>query len=755
MDIPLRALPVLAIRDQVHFPGLINTVHVVRSWTLAAANRALSGERLLLVVSQRDMSLEEPGPEDLAALGTVSEILHSSPTPDGGLRLVLRGMGRATLVDLRSESGAYEATPHALTDKRHKLDERTEVLTREVLAKFNLLSHGHPHIPPEAVQTINHLENPGELADTVAHFLPVRTPDKQLILECIDPVERLEKILLLVSREQHIGELQDTIRQKVDAEVGDVQKQFYLREQMRIIQRELAEPDEQAVEIQEYRERLSQRALPDFLLQKAEQEMARLGRFPVGSAEAGQIRAYLDVLLELPWEVSSNVRVDIREAEAILDREHFGLSCVKERVLEFLAVAELKGAIPGGALCFVGPPGVGKTGFARAIATALGRPCVRVALGGVRDEAEIRGHRRTYVGAMPGRIANAIRQAGVMNPVIVLDEIDKMTLEMRGDPAAALLEALDPEQNRTFRDHYLEVPLNLSEVVFVATANMVESLPGPLRDRLEVVPFEGYTDRERMEIARRFLIPRALADCGLEDQNILSDAELETLVKQQIREPGVRSLDREIRKHCRRMARTKAADLPPAPLAVTPVENDPRAPSIGLAWGLAVGQQGGTQLRIETVMMPRRSEQPSFTVTGNLGGVMHESALTALSAARRAADADYGLDIHLHVPDGAIPKDGPSAGLAMAASLASSALHLPLPSDTAISGEITLTGAVLEVGAIREKVLAAKRAEFKKVILPLANRAEVERLGEDIAQGLEFVFVNDLSAALKALGIVS
>lgn len=749
-EIPTKALPVLAIRDQVHFPGLINTVHVIRNWTLAAANRALSAERLLLVVSQKDMSLEEPGPEDLSELGTVSEILHSAPTPEGGLRLVLRGLGRAKLNGLRTEAGAYEAMAVPIEEKRLRRDERTEVLTREILAAFTDLAQVNSHIPAEAVEAVKHLERLSELADTVAHFLPVRTPDKQQILECFDPVDRLDKVLQLVTREQRITKLQDSIRQKVDAEVGDVQKNFYLREQLRIIQKELSEPDEQAVEIAEYEEKITSRALPDVILSKARQELGRLGRFPIGSAEAGQIRTYIDQLLEMPWEIHSPEQPDLVQAEVSLEREHFGLADVKERVLEFLAVAALKGETPGGALCFVGPPGVGKTGFARALASTLGRPYTRVALGGVRDEAEIRGHRRTYVGAMPGRIAQALRQAGSMNPVIVLDEIDKMAMEMRGDPAAALLEALDPEQNRSFRDHFLEVPIDLSRVIFVGTANSLDSMPAPLRDRMEVVPFEGYTDRERIEIARRFLIPRALAACGLSDTELLNSEALEVIVRRQIKEPGVRALDREIQRYCRKLARSKAIGRNDVEVAWDQTHSG-RQSEVGICWGLAVGLQGGTSLRIETVLMPRRTEQPSFTVTGNLGDVMHESALTAFSASRIAAPADYSQDIHLHVPDGAIPKDGPSAGLAMAAAIASAALGKRLRSDIAVTGEVTLTGAVMAVGGLREKILAAKRDNFLKVVVPVANKGDLLKIADEVTEGIEIIWVDSVKATLAVL----
>ena len=750
-DVPLRSLPVLAIRDQVHFPGLINTVHVVREWTVTAAKRALAGERLLLVVSQKDMSLEEPGPADLSEIGTVSEILHSAPTPDGGLRLVLRGLGRARLQELKSEAGAYEAMPGPIAEKRAMPNEKAEVLIREVLEKFALLARSSPQIPPEAVQTINHLEHPGELADTVTHFMPVRTPDKQQILESVDPLERLEQVLMLVSRECRMGELQDLIRHKVDSEVVDVQRQFYLREQLRIIQKELGEPDEQAAEIAEYEEKIGRRLLPDAIQSKAHQELARLARFPVGSAEAGQIRAYLDLLLETPWETLAADRLNLAEAEEILEREHFGLADVKERVLEFLAVAALKGTTPGGTLCFVGPPGVGKTGFARALATALGRPWVRVALGGVRDEAEIRGHRRTYVGAMPGRIAQAMRQAGAMNPIVVLDEIDKMSMEMRGDPAAALVEALDPEQNSAFRDHYLEVPMDLGKVIFVATANSLEGLPAPLRDRMEFISFEGYTDRERAEIARRYLIPRALRACGLPEDPLFTNADLENLVRNKVREPGVRGLDREIHRHCRRLARSVAAGRKDPVQVEDPIETPKRQDAMGVAWGLAVGTQGGTPLRIEAATMKPRCSEPGFTVTGNLGDVMQESALTALSAVRIAAPADYGKDIHVHVPDGAIPKDGPSAGLAMAIALASAAHSIPVRSDTAISGEVTLTGQVLAVGAVREKLLAAKRSDFARVVMPSANRPEIERFSDEVTDGLNICFVSDVTSAWMIL----
>lgn len=746
----VRAVPVLAIRDQVHFPGLINTVHVLRERSLASARRALSGDRLLLVVSQRDMQLDEPTARDLAEIGTLSEILHSSVTADGGLRIVLRGLQRARPLLLQLEEGAFEALPEPAPDRRVRREERTEALMRDMLQRFGRLADAHAGVPAEAVQSVSHLERPGELADAIAHYLPLRTDQKQSVLEELDPLRRLDLAHHLLSREERLADLQETIRKQVDHEVVDAQRQFYLREQLRVIQRELREPDEAQVEIQQYRERIEALALPAAVRQKVDLELKRLERQPSGSAETGQMRSYLDLLLEMPWDIATPDRTDLEEAAKILEAEHYGLVDVKERVLEFLAVQALRNRPMGGALCFVGPPGVGKTGFAKALAAAMGRGFFSIALGGLRDEAEIRGHRRTYVGAMPGRIAQGLRQVGSMNPVIVLDEIDKMALDMRGDPASALLEALDREQSAAFQDHYLEMPIDLSQVVFVATANVFDTLPGPLRDRMECIAFDGYTDQERLTIARRYMAPRAAANHGLGDDSFLSDTELETLVREQVREPGLRGLDREIARICRRVARRRlGADI--ELVSEEPMPTPKRMACQGVVWGIAVGAQGGTPLRVEAVALPMRGNRPAFEVTGNMGVVMQESAQAALSAARAAITADFGLDLHIHVPAGAVPKDGPSAGLAMVAALASAVSGLIPRPDIACTGEITLTGQVLPVGGIKEKLLAAHRAGFRAVILPAENEPDFKRLPPEIQSGIEAVFVTTVKEALDCL----
>jgi ATP-dependent Lon protease len=746
----VKAVPVLAIRDQVHFPGLVNTVHVLRERSLMSARRALAGDRLLLVVSQRDMGLDEPSARDLAEIGTLSEVLHSSTTVEGGLRVVLRGLSRARPLLLQLESGAFEALPEPLPDRRVRRDERTEALMRDILHRFSRLAEVHVGVPAEAVKSVSHLDRPGELADAIAHFLPLRPEEKQNVLETLDPLRRLDLAHHLLSREERLADLQETIRNQVDREVVDAQRQFYLREQLRVIQQELREPDEIQAELQQYREQIHSLELPDAVRGKVELELKRLERQPTGSAEAGQMRSYLDLLLEMPWGMRTTDCTDLAKAAEVLENEHYGLSEVKERVLEFLAVQTLRQRPMGGALCFVGPPGVGKTGFAKALATAMGRKVFTIALGGLRDEAEIRGHRRTYVGAMPGRIAQGLRNVGSMNPVIVLDEIDKMAMDMRGDPAAALLEALDREQSASFQDHYLEMPIDLSQVVFVATANVWDTLPGPLRDRMECIAFDGYTDEERVIIARRYLAPRAAAAHGLTDASILSDAELERLVREQIREPGLRGLDREIARICRRVARRQLG------AAISNIHDEPapksqRTVCPGVVWGIAVGAQGGTPLRVEAVALPVRGNRPTFEVTGNMGTVMQESAQAALSAARASISADFGRDLHIHVPAGAVPKDGPSAGLAMVAALASAVSGLIPKADIACTGEITLTGQVLAVGGIKEKLLAAHRAGFRAVVLPDENRADFNRLPPEVRNDIDAIFVTTVKGALTEL----
>lgn len=757
-------LPVLAVRDAVHFPGLVNTLHIVREPSLRALRKAMDTTRMVVVLSQRDMAVEDPKANDLVTVGTLSDTLQAIPLPDTSLRVALRGMYRVRAKSIVERNGCFWAEIEELVEIPSEGVE-VDALARACVETYTQVVQLSKDIPPESLQGVVHADNIGVLADTLVHHLPVKPQEKQALLEELDQAARLEKVLSLLKRELQVLELNVQIHERVERELGDSQREFYLREQLRIIQNELREREDRLGEAEEYREKIDKANMTEEAASKANAELRRLDRAPGASPEGMVIRNYLDTLISLPWNEITTDRLDVDHASRVLDEQHYGLEKVKDRILDYLAVRQITGSLRGPILCFAGPPGVGKTSLGRSIAEAMGRRFVRIALGGVRDEAEIRGHRRTYVGSMPGRIIQALRDCGSRNPVIVLDEIDKLDHGVQGDPTSALLEALDPEQNGHFTDHYIEASFDLSGVLFIATANLLENIPSPLRDRMETIQFPAYTDDERIQIARNFLFPKEREEHGLKIEQVqLPDETVETLVRDYTREAGVRSLHRHIGTLCRKSAR-QIAEGGETPVVLDNERTErflgrPRfrlrtaegASEIGVAWGLVVSQVGGSTLPIEVAHMAPLGERPALQLTGSLGDVMKESAMTALSHVQAShrqlgAKAPYRFDVHVHVPEGAIPKDGPSAGLTLTIALASAFTGRRVKEGLATTGEVTLRGRVLAVGGIRDKVLAAAAAGFTDVILPQENVVDLEDVPTSVRDRLTFHPVTRASEA--------
>ncbi|MBL8067470.1 MAG: endopeptidase La [Armatimonadetes bacterium] len=763
-QIPVR-LPVLPVRDTVHFPGVIQTLLVGRDMSVRALQDALSKDREVIVVGQRDQTVDEPKAADLYPVGTLSEILHVLPLPDGNMRVVMRGMVRVQLRQLKFRNKSF-SSGYQVVEAAPAITANTEALVREAVAVFQQAASLGLQIPPEVSETITAIEDPGQLADTVAHHMPAPSAVKQSLLELFEAEERLTELVRFLTREQQVLELQSQLRSKVEREVGQTQREFYLREQLRAIQQELGAGDHFSEEGDAYRAKLEALGLEEETLDRAMQEVRRLDRAPSSSPEGMVIRNYLDWLLALPWNTITEDSINVNQAVSVLDRDHYGLALVKDRIADFLAVRQVSNSLRGPILCFVGPPGVGKTSLGRSIAEALGRRFQRVSLGGVRDEAEIRGHRRTYIGSMPGRIIQALKQAGTRNPVLLLDEIDKMTSDFRGDPTSALLEVLDPEQNSTFSDHYIEAPFDLSAVMFICTANLLDNIPAPLRDRMEIIRFPSYTEKEKLEIAKKYLLPEKIAEHGLKKNHLKVETKaIEAIVREYTREAGVRQLNREIaticRKTARRIAAEQATSVHVAPGDVREFLGRPKfryglkgkKDEVGMATGLVYSEYGGDIISIETALAAPFSDQPTIQLTGSLGDVMKESAHAAMSYLRQnqahLSGHEFRYDIHIHVPEGAVPKDGPSAGVTILTAIASAYTGRPVRCDIAMTGEITLRGHVLPVGGIREKVLAAHRAGIRKVILPAENERDLDDLPDAVRQQMEFTFVNTADQVLE------
>jgi len=762
-------LPILPLRDTVLFPNAFMPLAVARESSVTLIDDAIAGDKQIAVFTQRNASDEEPEQDTLFPVGTFAHIHKMFKLPDGSLRLIVQGLHRIRLDEVTARTpylrGRITELPDIVAEAGNV---EIDALVRNIRTNFQHIVELSPVLSEDLSTLVSNIVEPGRLADFIASSLStVPTVGKQELLETADVRERMDRLNRVLTKELEVLEVGSKIQSQVESEVGKNQREYFLREQMKAIQRELGEGDDQAKEIDELAEKIEAAGMPDEVKKDAKRELDRLSKMPPAAAEYTVARTYIDWLVTVPWTARSEESINLAHTKATLDTDHSGLERVKDRILEYLAVRKLKPDVKGPILCFAGPPGVGKTSLARSIANSIGRKFVRVSLGGMRDEAEIRGHRRTYIGALPGQIIQGLRRAGVRNPVFILDEIDKLGHDFRGDPASALLEVLDPEQNNAFRDHYLDVPFDLSEVLFITTANVLDTIPAPLRDRMEVIDLAGYTEREKLAIAKDHLVARQVTNHGLTSEQILfTDDSLSAIIRGYTREAGVRNLEREIGSVCRKVARRRAeGDEAPVTITVALVEDflgaprhldealANRAQDPGVAIGLAWTPVGGDVLLIEASRMVGGSQ---LTLTGSLGDVMKESARIALSWFRAHA-AMYNVDpqfykdaeIHLHVPSGAIPKDGPSAGVTMVVALASALSGRPVRGDLAMTGEVTLSGRVLPVGGIKEKVLAARRHGIHTVILPKQNETNVrEDLTDEIRRGLTVHFVTEVDEVL-------
>lgn len=764
-------LPVLPLRGSVLFPGVVMPVLVGRKPSRRLIAETLEGDRLVAVTALHSPQIEEPTGDDLFETATLARILKVIRLPNGNLNVIVQGVRRVLLTEIREPKPYFRATCLEVDETEREVDVEIQAQMMSARRMLTRLAELAPNIPTELEGLVQAATRPGELADVLAAHLDTTVEEKQKVLETLDPAARLPAVLAQVSHQVQILELSQKIETEVQGEIDRGQREIYLRERLRAIKRELGEEEDDA-ELEELAQRIEDSGMPEEVAKAARQELERLARMSPAAAEHHVLRTYVDWLLDMPWGVYSDDKLDLGAAARCLDEEHYDLEKVKKRILEYLAVRRLRPEKRGPILCFIGPPGVGKTSLGRSIARSLGREFVRLSLGGVHDEAEIRGHRRTYVGAMPGRIIQGIKRAGSMNPVFMLDEIDKVGKDFRGDPSAALLEVLDPEQNEAFSDHYLEVDFDLSRVLFIATANVAEEIPDVLRDRMEVLEIPGYTAEDKIHIAEQYLVPRQLEDHGLDAERVtFADAAIAAIVRDYTEEAGVRNLEREIAAVCRAHARVVAEALDrdeEAPgLAVEaadlhrflgPVkffnEVAERTAVPGVAVALAWTAAGGDILFIEATRMPGKGE---LRLTGQLGEVMKESAMAAMSYLRGRAEelgvpetAFRELDVHVHVPAGATPKDGPSAGITMLVALASLFTGRPVAADLGMTGELTLRGMALPVGGIKNKVLAARRAGLKRVLLPAKNEKDLEEIPEAAREGLEFIFVQRVEEVLAA-----
>ena len=769
-------LPVLPLRDVVVFPHMVIPLFVGREKSIRALDIAVEGDKRILLVAQKAADTDDPEAGDLHAIGTMAQVLQLLKLPDGTIKVLVEGLSRARADDVHPQDGALFATAHEVASGDEREPREVQAIVRTLLSLFEQYIKTNRKLPPELLQTLSGIEEPDRLADTIAAHLGVRLADKQKLLETLDTAGRLELLVGLVDGEIDVQQMEKRIRGRVKGQMEKSQREYYLNEQMKAIQKELGELDEAPNELEELTRKVAAAGMPKAVEAKARTELNKLRQMSPMSAEATVVRNYIDWLVGVPWKKRSKVRKDLKAAQDVLDADHYGLEKVKERILEYLAVQSRVKQMRGPILCLVGPPGVGKTSLGQSIAKATNRKFVRMSLGGVRDEAEIRGHRRTYIGSMPGRIVQNMSKAGTRNPLFVLDEIDKMSMDFRGDPSSALLEVLDPEQNHTFNDHYLEVDLDLSEVMFVATSNSL-NIPGPLLDRMEVIRIPGYTEEEKLNIAMRYLVPKQLKANGLREGELaIAESAITGIVRYYTRESGVRNLEREIAKIARKVVKEIALKgAPPAPrkgkpakpktVTVTDRNLDKylgvqrfdfgRAEAeneVGLVTGLAWTEVGGDLLQIESTLVPGKGQ---LILTGQLGDVMKESASAALSVVR-ARTAQLGLeldflqkhDIHVHVPDGATPKDGPSAGIAMATALVSMLTKIPVRHDVAMTGEITLRGKVSAIGGLKEKLLAALRGGIRTVIIPDENRKDLADIPATVTKHLKIVAVKWIDEVL-------
>ena len=760
-------LPLLPVRDIVVFPYMVLPLFVGREMSIKAIEAALAGNRMIFLATQKALDVENPTPDDIHAIGTVGIIMRMLKLPDERIKILVQGLSKAKI------SGYIQTDPY-YSVRIEKINEtkaasstlESEAVMRTVKEQIERIVSLGKVLIPDVMVVIENLEDPGRLADMIASNLGLKVEVTQSVLEITEPLKRLRQISEILAKEIEVLSMQQKIQAQAKGEMDKTQREYFLREQLKAIQKELGELDERAEEVAEFRKRVKDAKMPEKVLKETEKQLKRLEKMHPDTAESATVRTYLEWMVELPWSKKSKDNLDLRAANKVLNEDHYDLEKVKERILEYLAVRKLKEKMKGPILCFVGPPGVGKTSLGKSIARALGREFVRISLGGVRDEAEIRGHRRTYVGALPGRMIQGMKQAGTSNPVFMLDEIDKVGMDFRGDPSAALLEVLDPEQNNTFTDHYLGVPFDLSEVMFITTANLIDPILPALRDRMEIIEIPGYTEEEKLGIAQRYLIPRQLNEHGITEKHVkIVEAAIRQIIIHYTREAGVRNLEREIanvmRKVAKKVAEGKGLGFPvnagnlhkylgvPKFVPESELEKD----EIGVATGLAWTEAGGDVLYIEATVMKGKG---ALTLTGHLGDVMKESAQAALSYVR-SREKTLGInpdmftkqDLHIHVPAGAIPKDGPSAGITMATAIASAMAQVPTRRDLAMTGEITLRGRVLPIGGLKEKILAAKRARLTTVILPKRNKKDLDEIPKHILKGIQLVFADTMDDVMK------
>jgi len=758
--------PLMPLRDIVVFPYMITPLFVGRQKSINALEEALRRDKNIFLAAQKQAKLNDPAPDDVYEVGTLASIIQLLRLPDGSVKVLAEGKKRAFIKEYIPHEDFFQVLVEEVNEFQGKSSE-VQALMRNIITSFENYVRLSKKAPPEMISTLSSIEDPSRLGDTIAAYLTLKLEDKQHILEAIHIQERLEKIFGFLESENEILQIERRIRNRVKKQMEKTQKDYYLAEQMKAIQKEMGDKDELAAELKELEERIKKKKMSEEATNKVTKEFKKLKMMPPMSAEVAVVRNYIDWILSLPWHEKTENKLDITEAEKILEEDHYGLQQVKERIIEYLAVQTLVNKIKGPILCFVGPPGVGKTSLAKSIARSTGRKFVRLSLGGVRDEAEIRGHRRTYIGALPGKILQSMKKAGSNNPVFLLDEVDKMSTDFRGDPSSALLEVLDPEQNHTFNDHYIDVDYDLSEAMFITTANNLHQIPPPLQDRMEIIRLAGYTELEKLNIAKKFLIPKQIKANGLGLSNVsFTENAILTIIRRHTREAGVRNLEREIASICRKIAKgvvMKGKDTKikigalniPHYLGVPKFRHGKAEEKneIGVATGLAWTEVGGELLVIETAVMSGRGK---LTITGKLGDVMQESVQAAMSYVRSRTD-HLGInkdlyrkvDIHVHVPEGAIPKDGPSAGIAIATSIASALTRMPVRSDIAMTGEITLRGRVLPIGGLKEKILAAHRGNIYTVIIPKENEKDLKEIPDKILKSLDIILVEHVDEVLQ------
>lgn len=765
IEVP-EVLPLIPLRDLIIFPNLVVPLFVGRDRSIKALEDAMRTDHVVALVAQKEAETQEPEIDDLYEIGSAATVMQELKLPDGTAKALVEGIVRIKVEEVL-EIDPYFKVRVSVVEKEEDKKLETEALMRSLVSQFEQTARLGKPIPQEVLLASMNIDEPGRLADFVAFHLNLRAEEKQSILEAVEPEARLELVGSFMGKELEILEIGSRIQSRVKEQMTKTQREYFLREQMKAIQKELGGVDEQQAEMDELRTKVKEAEMPEEVEEKALKELGRLEKMPAAAAETGVIRTYLDWLIGVPWKKQTEEKLDLKSAQKILDEDHYGLEKVKERILEYLAVHTLTEKMRGPILCFAGPPGTGKTSIGKSIARSLNRKFIRVSLGGIRDEAEIRGHRRTYVGALPGRIIQSIVQAGARNPVFMMDEIDKVGADFRGDPTSALLEVLDPEQNNEFSDHYLEVPIDLSDIMFITTANLLDPIPAPLKDRMEVIHFPGYTEEEKVQIARKYLVPKQIEMHGLEKSQLeVADDGLKKIIREHTREAGVRNLERKIAAICRQVARkivegkakSVVADsdnlhdfLGPAQFSYGMAEEKDQ---IGLSTGLAWTEVGGDVMSVEATVLSGKGD---LLLTGRLGDVMKESATAAVSYIRSRAeqlgiepDFNKHMDIHIHVPSGAVPKDGPSAGITMAIALISALTKTPVKREVGMTGEITLRGRVLPIGGVKEKMLAAHRAGLRQIILPAENEKDLELVPKKARGELTFIFVEHMDEVLSA-----